>query len=359
MRKSAERLLASLRPISHSFVELIPAIICAFLGGLLFFQLDLPAPWISGSMLGAMMSALIRPMPEMHPRLRDVAFLMTGTSMGAGVTPETVALLGKVPLSFLVLAISIVAIIYFSSLWLTKVHGWTREDAMLAAAPGALSTALAIAAARGGDVLGVAVVQTTRLFILVALLPGLIAWIEGGQGSSLLALTQMSWGTLVLMLVGGAICGYALNKLKITAAAMLGAALFGAFLHGGGYVSGYTPMPIAIGGFVLVGVMIATRTRGLSWKAVFDYAAASAASFIIGGIVAGLCALAASWLINISIGATLLAFAPGGVEAMTLLAMSLAYDPLYVVAHHIARFMSIGLCIPIWFRLTDKELRKS
>lgn len=339
--------------------ELTPALIGAVLGGWAFVALDLPAPWISGGMLGAMLSALIRPLPEMPGPLRDAALLLAGVTMGSGVTPDTVALMAKAPLSFVALALSILLTIALSSFWLSRIHGWRSEDGILAASPGALSTALAIAAARGGDVVGVAVVQTTRLFIVVACLPGLIGLIEGPQGGGPASMAPMSWTMALLMLAGGAVCGLIMHYLRLTAGMMLGAALFGAVMHGAGIVQGYSPAPMAIAGFVLIGVMIATRTRGITWKAVADYAAASVASLVIAAAVAAALAMLASWLLDIRLGATLLAFAPGGLEAMTLLSMSLAYDPLYVAAHHIARFMSIGLFIPLWFRLTDRFPDKS
>lgn len=345
--------------IFHSLVDLTPALLGAAAGGYLFLRLDLPAPWISGGMLGAMLTALARPLPEMHPRLRDVGLLLAGVSMGSGVTPETVALMGKAPLSFVILAVAVIATIWLSSLWLSRMHGWSREDAMLAAAPGALSTVLAIGAARGGDVMGIAVVQTTRLFILIALLPSLVGWIEGPHPSAMTTMPVMSWGVLALMVLGGAALGLLMMAAKLAAGMMLGGALFGAALHGAGIVHGATPAPIAIAGFLLIGVMIATRTRGITWRSARDYAAASAASFFIAVVVGALLAALASWLLNIRLGATLLAFAPGGVEAMTLLSMSLALDPLYVAAHHIARFMGIGLCIPLWFRLADRAPRNS
>jgi len=347
---------AALSPAAffRSVWELAPALLCALAGGALFLLIDLPAPWISGGMIGAMMSAFIRPLPEMPAPLRDLGLLVAGVTMGSSVTPDTLDLMVKAPVSFLILALCIVLTIMLSTLWLSSVHGWSPQDGILAASPGALSSALAIAAARGGDVMGVAVVQTARLFIIVAFLPGLIGLLERKPVIPASAIAEMSWSASFVMIAGGAVCGLLLHRLRLSAPMLLGAALFGATLHGAGLAQGYAPAPLATVGFVLVAVMIATRTRGITWKAVADYAAASAASLMIGVAVSAAFAVLASWLLGIRLGATLLAFAPGGVEAMTLLSMSLAYDPLYVAAHHIARFMSLGVCIPLWFRFTDR-----
>ena len=46
----------------------------------------------------------------------------------------------------------------------------------------------------------------------------------------------------------------------------------------------------------------------------------------------------------------LAAFAPGGLEAMTLMAFALGLDPLFVGAHHLARFFMISLALPFFAR---------
>jgi hypothetical protein len=51
--------------------------------------------------------------------------------------------------------------------------------------------------------------------------------------------------------------------------------------------------------------------------------------------------------VNVSFAEALIAFAPGGLEAMTLMAFALRLDPLFVGAHHLARFFIISLALPL------------
>jgi uncharacterized protein len=44
------------------------------------------------------------------------------------------------------------------------------------------------------------------------------------------------------------------------------------------------------------------------------------------------------------------AFAPGAVDAMMLLALALALDPVYVGAHHVARIMLVSGCLALFVR---------
>ena len=48
----------------------------------------------------------------------------------------------------------------------------------------------------------------------------------------------------------------------------------------------------------------------------------------------------------VNLADALAAFAPGGLEAMTMMAFALGLDPLFVGAHHIARFLFISLALP-------------
>ncbi|HLM40281.1 MAG TPA: AbrB family transcriptional regulator [Microvirga sp.] len=50
-----------------------------------------------------------------------------------------------------------------------------------------------------------------------------------------------------------------------------------------------------------------------------------------------------------------MAFAPGGLEAMTVLALVQGLDPLYVGIHHLVRFLGIGLGLPVVVALLQRE----
>lgn len=330
----------------------LPAIGCAFLGGLLFQWLNLPAPWVSGSMLGAMASRVIYPLREMPFAMRETSLLIAGITMGSAVTPETVALMVKMPVSFVLLLAAMVSTIYLASAFLVRFHGWRRDDAMLAAAPGALSSVLAIAHERNGDIPGIVVVQTVRLFVLVAILPAIISTLEGRPSTAVVNTGWLSGSEIAVIAIASIVLGWLLHRVGIAAAMLIAGALVSASLHGAGIYTGTMPSPIAIAGFVMIGTMIASRMHGITWQSLRHYALSSISCFTIAIFIACFFAWSAAALVNIRFGAALLAFAPGGLEAMSLLSIALALDPLYVGAHHIARFMGIGLGLPIFMRFT-------
>jgi len=157
----------------------------AALGGFLFHLLGIPAAWMSGAMVEVVIwdgFGLTRPMPR---PLADAAMLVSGVTMGAGITPEAVAAVGRYPVSLAILTLGVIAVSGASMLWLIRVAGWRRDDALLASVPGALSTVLAIAAERHPAVAAIVVVQSVRLFVIIALLPSVVVAIGGGTAALL------------------------------------------------------------------------------------------------------------------------------------------------------------------------------
>jgi len=53
----------------------------------------------------------------------------------------------------------------------------------------------------------------------------------------------------------------------------------------------------------------------------------------------------------------LIAFAPGSVDAMMLLALALNLDPVYVGAHHLARIFFVSLSMPVVLRLSNRQAK--
>lgn len=158
-------------------------ILIAALGGLLFHWLGVPAAWLSGAAIAATLWGLTGWAVPMPKALADAAMLISGAAMGAAVTPDAIAAMGRYPGSLMLLVIEVVAISAASTGWLVRISGWRKADAVLASVPGALSTVLAVAADRKAEVASIAIVQNFRLFVLIALLPSFVV-VTGGGGNT-------------------------------------------------------------------------------------------------------------------------------------------------------------------------------
>jgi uncharacterized protein len=324
-------------------------ILIAAIGGLVFHWLGVPAAWLSGAAIAATLWGLSGKAVPMPSALADAAMLVSGAAMGAAVTPAAIAAMGRYPGSLILLVIGVFAISAASTAWLMRISGWRRADAVLASVPGALSTVLAVAADRKAEVASIAIVQNFRLFVLIALLPSLVVLTgDGGNTGALIGegLPIESPGGMAVILLGGLLLGIVFKQLKVAAPILLGATVVSSVSHGTEFVTGVIPPVIATGGLVLIGLFIAERFRNVQRSTLRRALMSAIGSFTIGMIVAALFAGLAAWLAGVSFANGLVAFAPGGLEAMTVLALILGLDPLYVGIHHLVRFLGIGLVLP-------------
>jgi hypothetical protein len=313
-------------------------------GGALFAALDFPAPWLAGSMIAAIIAIYAGVKIAVPAWLRAIAFILLGILTGASVNWETVARAGQWPLSIALLAATVAAITYFCMQFFMRARGWDRASAFYGGMPGALSLTLALADEAKADMRRVTISQCIRLFFLVAAMPAALEWFS--PPPVMPAADHGTWAGVFILLVAGSIAGLAFDKLRIPAGLILGSILASAVLYLSGVVAGATPDVILIPANVILGVMIAQRFESFSLAELRHFFSDGFAGFFIALAISCLGAGIASWFGGLSFALTLLAFAPGGLEAMTIMAFALDLDPAYVAAHQLARYIGIVLLVP-------------
>ena len=144
---------------------------------------------------------------------------------------------------------------------------------------------------------------------------------------------------------GGA---WILHVLRVPGGILLGSMVASALLHGADIVSGRPPVAILIPGFIATGAVIGARFRGVSMALIRATFPAALESVLLAlAISAGFAALA-STLLALPFGQLWLAYAPGGVEAMAVMAFALHLDPAFVGAHHVLRILGLNVFSPLW-----------
>jgi uncharacterized protein len=317
-------------------------------GGWLLAWLDAPAPWLTGSMLAVAASALSGLPLGMPNWVRTLAFVMLGISIGSAVTPEALGEIRSWPGSVCLLLLAIGATTAASAVHLTRVRGWDVMTARYCALPGALSQVLVLAMRSGADLPRIALAQSLRVFVLVALLPWLIPTPGEAGPVQIQAAVELTIGGSAAMLMAGLAAGILFDRVGIPGGALLGGMIASAVLHGTGVLEGRLPGPLPLAAFVATGCVIGLRFRGASlfrMRATLRGGFESVALAIV--ITAGF-ALAARYWLDLPYGQLWLAYAPGGVEAMTIMAFALGFDPAFVGGHHVIRIIMINLFIPLW-----------
>lgn len=321
-------------------------IACAAVGGALFAMLGVPAAWLSGSMLLVSVIGVTRPLPDLRRPWFDSTMVMSGVLIGSAATPEALAATARYPGSLLVLVVGLVAIMLATGAYLRFVARWSWIDSLLAAAPGALSAVIAVAQDKGANIGRIAAIQLFRILVLVAVLPSIMKLSGDGPLGLPPPVAVASIGDMALLLGCGLVTGLIFERLGVTAPFILGATLASAVLHGAGIVHGTMPPEIATAVMVMLGAAMGGRVSNLKRNEIAALFPLAIGGFVVSMAVAFAFAWPAAWLAGVPYASAMAAFAPGGLEAMAMLAFAMGLDPLYVGAHHLTRFMLLGLLMP-------------
>ncbi len=316
-------------------------------GGLLCWWLHLPAPWLAGAMIFGVIAIFCGAPLGMPDWLKALSFIFLGIQTGTAVTWDTVERAAQWPLSIAFLAVTVVAVTWACTRFYVRQRGWDGPTALFASLPGALSLVLLLASSTGADMRRVAIAQCIRLFFLVGALPSLILWLSPPDMLHAPPPVIGSVSDLALLIAVSAAAGFGLERLHVPAGLILGPMLASAGLELGGVVNGAAPNSILIPANVVLGVMIAARFKGFTFA---EFRAALREGFS-GFVIALAIAMAGAGITTLVAGLpfalTLLAFSPGGLDAMTIMAFSLDLDPAYVGAHQMARYLGLALLMPV------------
>src|ERR1700729_1232028 len=155
-------------------LHVLETLVIGAAGGALFLWAHLPGGLISGAMIAVGIAAITGRPLAMSPILTQTVLVLLGISLGSLASRELLQHVSAYPLTIALLALATFCSTFGSSLYLQRFHGWDQTSALLAGSPGALSQITILAAEKGADVPGIAVVQTLRVIILTAALPLLL-----------------------------------------------------------------------------------------------------------------------------------------------------------------------------------------
>ncbi len=312
----------------------------AGLGAAAFAFVGLPLPFLLGPVMA---TALLRlKFPAGVPGgLRDAALLGLGVHIGSSLTPEAAGRLAQLPFAALALVMTTLAVMATGYTVYRVFARWDAETAFLASAPGALSTVLALTDSHRVDAGRVTLAQSLRLCALVFLFPILFP-----APTAALSFPTFDGREAALVFAAAIAAGAVLAWRRVPAAWVLGPAASTASLSVTGVVSGDLPPALLATAFLIIGAVTGARIGAAPPRAWRRDAWAAGLAFVVMMAVSAAGALATAVLFELPPSAMLLAFAPGGFEAMVALAAALDIDPALVGAAHVMRVLALTLALP-------------
>ncbi|PRY26687.1 hypothetical protein CLV78_101788 [Aliiruegeria haliotis] len=322
------------------------------LGAGLFAVVGMPAPALTGSAT-AVTLAVLAGLPMRIPTwLRDLCFVTLGLNIGSSVTPDVLRAAATWPLSFAVLAVTLFCSLFASRAVLERGFGYDRTTATLASTPGHLGYVLGLTADMKADIVTISLVQSTRVLFLTLVVPLVVTLLFEPTGATVLPRSVVTPLSLGLLYVAAFALGLVFLKLKLPAAFLLAGMAASAAGHLGEITPGRMPDALAVAALLVMGALIGTRFRGAGMVA---FRNCILAGLCITGIALAFALLGATVVmatLGLPIDMLIVAFAPGGVEAMAAIAIQAGLDPTFVAAHHVARLALLTVMIPLLARHT-------
>lgn len=318
-------------------------------GGLAAHAAHLPLGYLLGSMVlvGVLAALDIKPLGKpltLPARLRFSFVPVIGVAIGGAFTPEVArAALGWGP-SLLALVV-FVPLAHALAYAIFRRGGFARNEAFYSAVPGGLIESVQMGEEAGADVRLLIVAQTLRLILTIIAVP-MIFWALTGHAVGSAAGAAMVGATapltvteVALMLVAGLVGAQLGKRLHMPGYVITGPLLCSALLHGTGLMQAIPPAWLISVTQVILGAGLGVRFVGMDRKllarcgklALVNAAAALLLAFAFAGLV--------HWLAGEPLSAAFLAFAPGGLAEMSLIALSLNMSVIYVTVHHVVRIV--------------------
>jgi hypothetical protein len=316
-------------------------------GGAFFLWANLPGGLISGAMIAVGIAAIAGRPLAMPPILTQAVLVLLGISLGSLVSRQLLQHMSAYPLTIGLLALATFCSTFGSSIYLQRFHGWDQTSAFLAGSPGALSQITILAAEKGADVPAIAVVQTMRVIILTAALPLLLAVTGIAPSSPPTAVVAIASPIELAELIAASVAVALLLRLvKFPASWMFGAMIGSSVLHGTGLIEGGLPPWVRAAALVGIGALIGSRFARMKTRTLLSHVNAALGSFAIAIIISAIFVAVIVLTTHVRFSDVIVAFAPGAMDAMLALALTLHIDPIFVGAHHLARFVFVTITTP-------------
>ena len=284
--------------------------------------------------------------------MRSIMVAIIGVLLGASFTPEVLDKAREWPLTIgcLLLHLSLlVGILFF---YFHRIVGLDAPTAYFSAAPGGLSEMVITGAAMGADDRTIALVQIARVLLVVLVIPFWYRYMTGvtttpsSMGPSIAAVELGEVAVLGVCAVAGVGIG---RLIRLPAYRLSGPLLASAAVHATGLSSSAPPWEVVAVAQVVVGSAIGARFTGVPMRRVLGITAAAVVSTVVMLAATVAFALVLAPATGIDWRSIVLAFAPGGLAEMSLIALSLGIETAFVATHHVIRIGFIVVGAPLVF----------
>lgn len=331
--------------------------IAGLIGGTAAYVIGAPLPYLLGGFLGAAVFVLCyerdgRQLPKISKWIRLIFVSIIGTLIGSRFTPELLPLLPQFWVSVVALLPFILLAHTASYAIMRKMGHYDPVTAYYAALPGGLVDSISLAEEHGADVRIVTAQHFIRIVLVVITVPLLFWFISGNTVGSAAGETftsaQYDWTDIVLVLAISWVGLFIGRFIRMPVSHLLAPLVLTLGLTLSGVVALNIPEWLQHLAQYMVGTALGAQFSGISRQLLLR---CLKMGIICGVLLLLLAAGFAGVLIHFvpaSFGVMFISFAAAGLAEMSLIAMSLNFNPIVVALHHFIR-LSVSVWIGSFF----------
>lgn len=333
----------SLGQLKAGALPFAAAIGFGLVGSALAHLVALPMPWMLGTMFGTACASLLGFRVEVYHSLRMGMVAVLGVLLGSSFTPQFLEGIGGNLLTILLLLVYTVVTTAFIFICLRNTTRIDRVTAFFSAVPGGVNEMTIMGSERGGHEASLAVHHSLRLILVIFTVSVVfaIAFHYTRQAPASLGMPVFAPADYILiglLALGGLAFARAV---RMPAAFILGPMVVSAAAHIAGFTDVKPDAIIVAVAQTVCGAALGARFATLSRSALMS--AASTAVLI--AVLLMLFTLAYVWGVSFVLDrpfpVLLLAFSPGGLTEMGLIALSMGADTAFVSLSQVARFFIV------------------
>jgi membrane AbrB-like protein len=334
--------LRGLAPTRFPYPRFVAAVLLSLVGAWVFLRLGMPLPWMLGPLTFCTVGAVLN-LPIAAPKaVQPPMLVVVGVMLGSTFSPSVIGHLGLWFPTAIGLLLNLIASAFVCVLYFRLVARFDPVTAYFSGVPGGLMEMITMGEEKGGDVRTIALVHSARLLLILLTIPFIIQLIgdvdfsRRGKvsigGDLELALDAM----LGLLLIGivGVIFGHVS---RLPAKYMIGPMAVSALVHILDWSNSAPPTFLVNTAQLVMGAAVGCRFLGAPHRELARVLLLSLGSI---GLLLAVTLAFAYGVSQVSDYGTIplfLAYSPGGLTEMSLVALALQLEVAFVAGHHLLR----------------------
>ena len=348
LNKNEFRLLISLKFIIVILVSIPSAIIADYF--------NIPLAWMIGPMIATSIAALSGLKIVMPKLALSSILIILGLHIGNYIDQSLFNQILDWIWTTLIMLIYIIVSIFIVSKYLQKFSGYQEKASIFSAAPGALGPLIILAEYEKSDLSQVATSHLIRLIIIITVFPLIIVTSSDQESLNISKFDYMNQNHLDLLwlFLSSLFLIFVFSKLRVPAALLSGTLVASGILQVTEIASYKLPDPTINFCLLILGASVGCRFANKTLSEVANNSLHSLVATAILVILGLFAAFIANFFVENNLLTLILAFCPGGIYEVAVIAIAFDLEPDFVAFHHIIRLLFILFTVPIFLRIIEK-----